>query len=294
MTKIQMTKMEWKARDTILERASQAAEDVVASMTLPIDPLALASMEGKRLLRCHGGDFGDAFDGQLKYHSSHRCFVLLYNTKYDQGVETGHHPRTRFSIAHELGHYYLDKHRAYLMSGGEVHQSRSEFANDAIVEQEADTFASTLLMPSRLARPLVNQGELNLDVIQELADTFKLSLVATSLRAVHISDFPCALVGIRDGSVAWCFRSKPLTEAGFYPPEKGLPQSVSALAQWKAFESGLVVADSASAFSKEWFRTYGRDQLDNLHVDEHFIPVPSMGTLVVLLSVPEDEIYQDS
>ena len=119
MTKTPMTRLEWKATETILERASQAAEDVIVDITLPIDPLAVARVEGRRLLRCHGDDFGDAFDGQLKYHASRRCFVLLYNTKYDQGIENGHHPRTRFSIAHELGHYFLDKHRAYLMSGGD-------------------------------------------------------------------------------------------------------------------------------------------------------------------------------
>lgn len=293
MTKIRMTKMQWMARETVLERASQAADDVVSQAPSPIDPLAVVRKEGRRLLRCQGDNFGDAFDGQLKYHASRRCFVLLYNTKYDQGIENGHHPRTRFSIAHELGHYFLDKHRAYLMGGGEAHQSRSEFTSDAIVEREADIFASTLLMPSRLARPLVNQGELTLDVIRELADTFRLSLVATSLRAVRISDFPCALVGLRDGCVAWCFRSKSLADAGFYPPETRSPQSVSALAQLKAFESGLAVADSGSALSSKWFRTYDRDNLDNLHVDEHFIPVPAMGTLVVLLSVPEDEMSQD-
>ncbi len=292
MTKIRMTKMEWMARETLLERASQVADDVVSQMPSPIDPLAVAREEGRRLLRCQGDDFGDAFDGQLKYHASRRCFVLLYNTKYDQGIENGHHPRTRFSIAHELGHYFLDKHRAYLMGGGHAHLSRSDFTSDAIVEREADIFASTLLMPSRLARCLVNQGELTLDVIRELADTFRLSLVATSLRAVRISDFPCALVGLRDGCVAWCFRSKSLADAGFYPPENRQPQSITALARWKAFQSGLVVDASGSALSKQWFRTYDRDHLDNLHVDEHYIPVPSMATLIVLLSIPEEEIFQ--
>ena len=289
MTRRPMTKLDWMARRTRLERASIAAEEIVGGQPAPIDPLAIAHDEGRRLLRVRGEDFGDAFDGHLRYHPEHQCFVMLYNTKYDARVHAGQHPRTRFSVAHELGHYFLDKHRAYLMGGGEPHESRSEFKTDTIVEQEADAFAAGLLMPARLARPSVNETELSLPVIHDLAAHFDLSLVSTSLRAVQLSDYPCAVVGIRQGRVSWCSCSQPLIDAGFYPPEKREPKSTTAQAQWRAFSVGGVVEEPGSSVTKDWFRTYDRDDLDALHVDEHYLAVPIMNTLVVLLSIPEDE-----
>lgn len=288
-----MTKLDWMARRTRLERASIAAEEIVEGWAAPIDPFTIAQNEGSRLLRLRGEDFGDAFDGHLKYHSDRQCFVLLYNAKYDARVSNGHHPRTRFSVAHELGHYFLERHRAYLMGCGEPHESRSEFKSDMIVEQEADAFAAALLMPGHLARPLVNEAEITLPMVHDLAACFDLSLVSTSLRAVHLSDYPCAVVGIRKGQVRWSACSQPLIEAGLYPPEKIRPQSADAQSRWEGFAATGVVESAGSSFAKDWFRTYDRVELDGLHVDEHYLAVPVMSTLVVLLSVPEDQFDRD-
>lgn len=285
-----MSKLRWKAMATRIERACQAADEISGHMETPIDPLDIANGEGQALLRYSGDDFGDAFDGQLKYHREQGCFLLLFNTKYDRGRTEGHHPRTRFSIAHELGHYFLEKHRAYLMEGGDSHPSRSEFTKDSVVEREADAFAAALLMPSSIARPLVNEADLSLSTICELRDRFNLSLVSTTLRAIQLSDYHCAAVGLQNGRVAWSFLSQSLKEAGFYPPEKAPPKSKASLTQWRAFQAGADVASGASAFSGQWFRTYDKHHLKKLHVDEHYIPVPSMGTLVVLLTIPEDEL----
>ena len=48
-----------------------------------------------------------------------------------------------------------------------------------------------------------------------------------------------------------------------------------------------------TGFAKEWFRTYDKGHLDHLSVTEEYLPVPSMQTLVILLSIPEDELYDD-
>ena len=284
-----MTKLDWMMRRTRLERASAAAEEIVEGYAAPIDPFAIARNEGQALLRIRGEDFGDAFDGHLRYHQDRQCFVMLYNTKYDVRLAEGHHPRTRFSVAHELGHYFLDKHRAYLMGGGEPHESRSEFKSDMIVEQEADAFAAALMMPAGLARPLVNEAELTLAMIHELSTHFGLSQVSTSLRAVRLSDFPCAVAGIRDGLVSWCTCSQRLIEAGFYPPEKSQPKATTAQERWAEFAATGSVSNSGSSFTKEWFGTYNHVGLDHYHVDEHYLAVPIMSTLVVLLSIPEDQ-----
>lgn len=193
--------MEWTAEKNRLLIAGRA--DAVVDklgLTAPIDPLAIIRSE-MPLLRAGGRDFGKRFDGKLEYNRKKNCFLLFFNTKYDS-TPGNHHPRTRFSIAHELGHYFLDKHHTYLMRSQKSHPSKGEFHSDNLVEKEADSFAASILLPTRLARPIINKHELSVDRIIQIADHFNASFVSTTFRCVALSDFPCAVAGIRGGEVA--------------------------------------------------------------------------------------------
>ncbi len=289
MTK-KMNKAEWKAIETRLERATSAAEAIVKDVAAPpIDPLTIAAEE-RRFLRCMGEDFGLDFDGQLEYHPKQRLFLLFYNTRYDNPQAGDHHPRTRFSIAHELGHFFLEQHRAYYLRGGKPLPSHSEFATPVIMEREADAFASGLLLPSHLVRPLVNLGEPTAELIDDLASSFRTSRISTAIRTVQLSDFPCALVGLRDGVIAWSTRSSALIDANLYPPSRGSAPSAASKRQWELFIGSGQTARGGSALASEWFRTFDNDYLEHLSVEEHYLAVSVMDTLVVLLNVPEDEL----
>src|SRR3972149_5886641 len=61
----------------------------------------------------------------------------------------------RFSIAHELGHYFIEGHPEALLTSG-IHQSRADFVSDDPFEQEADIFAAALLMPEAPSRKAIN------------------------------------------------------------------------------------------------------------------------------------------
>src|SRR5688572_20623786 len=209
MTKQKKTTMEWQAEQFALQKAGWQAEAIVRRLNLSpaIDPLQIAKDEYP-FLRTGGRNFGDRFDGKLRYSSEKKCFVLMYNTKYDATYPPGkHHPRTRFSIAHELGHYFLEHHHAYLSHGGKTHASIGEFRSNVSIEREADAFAASLLLPSHLLSPIVNAQALSLTRIQQLADTFETSLTSTAIRSVQLSHFPCALAAIRQGSIVWMFPS---------------------------------------------------------------------------------------
>lgn len=273
---------------------SHASEILEAAglLTAPIDLLALAKQESPRLA-VKSGNFKDLFDGRLEYHAAHDRFILFFNTKYDP-FPGEHHPRTRFSIAHELGHFYLDEHRAFLMSGGQAHSSTSEFVADDAIEREANAFAAGLLMPDRLIRPLVNQGELTAERIKSIAAHFHASFVSAAMRSVLVSDFPCAIVAVRNGSVVWYFSSNALIEAKCYPLPKGPLQSPTARKQWQTFQSGQHIEEESCASPVHWFRSYG--PADNAFtVSEYYLPVPTMDTLLILLSVSEQDLlaFQD-
>lgn len=204
-----------------------------------------------------------------------------------------HHPRVTFSVGHELGHYFLERHRQFLKKGGRAHCSQTEFFSANLSEREADTFAASLLMPSSLASPVVNKNELTLERLDAIASTFETSLVSTAIRAVRLSEYPCAVAGIREGRIAWMFASDRLIEASCYPGKRVL-ESPDAQRQWQEFMGGAVDRASADGMARHWFEMYDReDELHGLYVTQEFLPVQVMNTLVVLLTLDDDDLFKD-
>ena len=70
------------------------------------------------------------------------AFGILYSARFaSEGFK-------RFTVAHELGHYFLQGHiEALFGAGQQFHQSESGFTSDDKYEREADSFAASLLMP---------------------------------------------------------------------------------------------------------------------------------------------------
>lgn len=286
------TNLEWRADEERQARAGQEADDLIKrlKMTGPIDPLAIAKTEHD-FLRTGGGDLGDRYDGKLEYDKAKKRFLLYYNTKYDRPMPDGqHHPRTRFSICHELGHYFIERHRDDLANGAAPHESSGEFKNASQTEREADAFAASLLLPTQLVDRALNNGELTLKTIDKVAADFQASLLCTTCRGVRLSDLPCAVAGLREGRIAWLFPSKPLIAANIYPGKKDIESPV-AQARWAAFAQGDGSRHQEDGLLRHWFQTFDRgEDLHHIEVTQAFVPVPIMGTLVVLLTMDEGEV----
>lgn len=286
------TKLDWQIEQHRQELAGKQADLLVARLDLsvPIDPLKVAFTEAP-LLKAGGRDFGNRFDGKLKYNREKNRFLLFYNSKYDTGLPLGqHHPRTRFSIAHELGHYFIEPHHQYLRHGGLSHASSSEFISDVQMEREADAFAASLLLPTPIIKPIVNQGDLTFERLDEVAATFETSLVSTTIRCVRLSDFPCAVAGIRGGRIAWMFPSDSLLDDGCFPGKRDI-ESPTGKERWEAFRIGVNNRLTVSGKARHWFQMFGRaNELHDLNVAEHYLPARIMGTLIVLLTLDEEEV----
>lgn len=290
-----MSRMDWAEIRNRQTKAVEQAAEVLATLGInsaPINPLTIVARE-KPLLTAMGGDFRDRFDGQLEYHRSKNRFLLFFNTKYDRAPNGEHHPRTRFSIAHELGHYFIDRHRTYLLRTGKSHPSKGEFLSDRTIETEADAFAAGLLMPSRLLGPLVNDGEMSFADIERWATDFKTSITSTARRSVELSDFPCALVGVREGRVAFSFFSPAMIEGGCYPRPRGSSLPSEAQTKWQSFAAGCLLDTSGQALGQDWCQTFDDDKAARAPVSEHYFGVPATQTLLVLLTIPEEELFPD-
>lgn len=119
----------------------------------------------------------------------------------------------RFTVAHELGHYFLPGHPAKLFPHGQgTHESRSGFVSRDQTEEEADHFAAALLMPTRLfTEALADAGE-GFPAIDYLASLCKTSITATAIRfAIHSPD-PVAVVVSSGRTIDYCFPSEVLRD----------------------------------------------------------------------------------
>jgi len=148
-------------------------------------------------------------------------------------------------------------------------------------------------MPDSLLGPLVNEGEMSFADIQGWAADFKTSVTSTARRAVELSDFPCALVGVREGLVAFSFQSKGMIDGGCYPRPRGSSLPAEAMAKWQAFAAGCLLEKEGDAFARAWCQTFDNDRAAGAPVSEHYFGVPPTQTLLILLTIAEEELFPD-
>lgn len=79
--------------------------------------------------------------------------IVMFSEKLI-GVNQNHHPnRQRFSLAHEIGHFYLHKDHFEHQDEDTTHRQMKD-----IMETEANVFASEFLMPSILVKEKFVKG----------------------------------------------------------------------------------------------------------------------------------------
>lgn len=121
----------------------------------------------------------------------------------------------RFSISHELGHYFLEGHPEHLFSGGAmVHASQAGFTSVDPFEREADYFASGLLMPSGPFERALRREQEGLGAILSLAAQCRCSLTATAIRYADLTDDGAAVVISQGDRVEFAFLSEAMKRLG--------------------------------------------------------------------------------
>jgi hypothetical protein len=180
------------------------ADEVVSAFgltTLPVDLLKIAGEENIELIE---GDFGEDFHGRIEYLSEVKTFVIYHPSL----AGNQYIPRVRFSIAHELGHYYIPVHRKLLLKGAS-HYSLEEFGHKNPIERQADTFAAALLIPtSALKARLGRRGFLSLSQILSLAQDCVASAQATAFRYTRFTKEPHLAVVSENAKVLYAFASE--------------------------------------------------------------------------------------
>jgi Zn-dependent peptidase ImmA (M78 family) len=125
------------------------------------------------------GNYENYFTGTL-YHKAKEFTVFLNMDDLDEKKI----PRIRFTIAHELGHFFIDEHRNLLKSGTSLSFNASH--NCELNEREANHFASFLLMPTQKFLNVAFNMEQGLPAILQLASQFESSIESTSIHYVKL------------------------------------------------------------------------------------------------------------
>ena len=115
-------------------------------------------------------DLGKDISGAIKYNSTDNKFAILLNAKESE-------ERQRFTLAHELGHYFLHQNK---LKDDEIHVDAILYRNtiNKEEEREVDYFAGALLMNRTLLEKIYEKTT----SINELAAIFEVSTSAMTVR----------------------------------------------------------------------------------------------------------------
>lgn len=284
------TDRSWKLFYAARDHAAREGEEIARMCGFtqpPVDPFSIIAAE-RNLIHAEGYDFQDAFDGRIKYVGPR--FSICYNTRYNEWPHSGeYHSKIIFTLAHELGHFFLPKHREYLVTSRSPHGSFTEFTADPLVEQQADFFASGLLMPSYLLRSFVNRENFVSRVnFHDTRRAFQVSLTGMLVRWTQLSDFPCATIATRDGQIEFGWVSRALRERGAYSVMRNTPVRgrdarafIEADPRVRGYRDG-----TGSGAMKNWIDF---DET-RLLTEEHYFAIPHTRTVWVLVTADENDL----
>lgn len=276
--------MATKREEDSLREIERAADDVLQAYqlnTLPVNLEVIARAERIALLP---GDYDDCFDGRIEYRSEKQGGTFyLFHAEARPGVRT--EGRVRFSIAHELGHFFLPEHRRFLLSG-DWHGSHAGFVSDRPTERQADQFASALLMPERSFTAEVKRRSGRVCTLRELASladsVFNTSLTSTAIRYAHLCYEACAVVLSREHRVLYSIASEDMRRRGLgWIERRSLVSPNSPTARLLAARE--VDREQGEVETAVWY-----DQRRGPPLWEEAVRLGRTGLILTLLAAPDD------
>lgn len=154
-----------------MSKVNEYLEELTSSILLDNDmykiPADIIKIAKANDIDVYEGDLDKKISGAIKYDKNTKKFAILLN-KNDART------RQRFTLAHELGHFFL--HKEILMSD-EIHVDiMYRMPNEK--EKEVDYFAGALLINKTLLEKMYQNNK----SITELAELFDVSVSAMTVR----------------------------------------------------------------------------------------------------------------
>lgn len=163
-----------------------------------------------------------------------QCPKIIINTEYKieelkEKIITNsqNFGNLRFSIAHELGHFFLKAHNNEETRNKMIINSSQYYKNKYIgmTEYQANQFAAALLMPEFAMNDYLNYQNKPIEMAQKITNAFGVSLTTAFLRLAKLSHniVACIHVDIKDKTIKHVEYSKPWNDIRYeYYPYKVL------------------------------------------------------------------------
>jgi hypothetical protein len=269
--------------------AGLAAEQLIKGFnftSLPIDPFAIARDRDIEVFAKPARDAG--VSGMLIRHGND--FAIAYATHIDN------EPFQRFSVSHELGHYFLPGHVEAVVDEKGIHESRAGGNSTNKYEIEADQFAASFLMPRHLFIPALRSAGDGGAAIKYMAALCKTSLHATAIRYTQCIRDPVAIVISVGNTIDHCFMSetlKSLDGIDWIRKRSVVPRNTPTfIFNQNADNVRNAISTEGSSNLQDWFG--GRHSIE---ISEDVIGLGSYGkTLTVLydIDVPDEDDDEDA
>ncbi len=161
----------------------------------------------------------------------------------------------------------------------------ADLHSDAQQEAQANVFASELLLPAALCRPVIEGAEPSIDLAKFVANQFNVGLIASALRVLELSAEGCALLFVEPKGVRWFRRNEHFRG---WLNVLGPPHRSSLAAR---LLRGSTSADADVADVGCWLDD-ARKLPEDSELTEYAVPMPNLGGALVLLHLsgcePED------
>jgi hypothetical protein len=257
-------------------KAEACANEVLESAKItsfPVDPFHIAGT--KDILCQENPSLAEGISGCLMRVGD--AFGIIYSARFQS---PGYR---RFTVGHELGHYFLEGHVDQLFQHGQsIHTSSSGFVSDDRYEQEADAFSAALLMPKDLFRSACSQFESGMDTVMGMSSLCEMSLTSTAIRYARLSTEPVAVIVSAQQRVVFSIMSPSLRKQRklvWLKKGIGLPQSTLTY-RFGQDADNIAYARTATGEStlEDWFE--GPDT----ELKEDVIGLGSYGRVLTVLS----------
>lgn len=245
-----------------------------------IEPAAIAKSVDIAVIPGH---YEDDFDGMLE-HDAGRFFIYCNLDR----VESLESPRARFTLAHELGHYYIDEHRNALKTGkAPKHPSHCDHESKNPIELEADHFASCLLMPSDRFQTHAKKLPPGLEAIRQLANEFGSSLTSAAIRYAKLDIAKCVIIKWNHDGYGWKWLSPTAYAQGWRKtieePAKLVPDSATEKIRTASVDSREILRSGTTA--SHWFPFVYSGSSDDVVLVEEAVSLGRYGSLTFVSPV---------
>jgi Zn-dependent peptidase ImmA (M78 family) len=166
--------------------------------------------------------------------------------------------RQRFSAAHELGHWMMDRGKLSFSCTSKV--MAGEWAGDN-PERRANQYAAELLLPEFMFRPLAKNKEITFATVKYLASEFQTSLTATAIRLVELGSYPAMVVCNEQSGRKWFFRGEDVPDV-IWPREDPGRETIA----YDLLRGNKVSESSADVYADGWI-THSDSYKYSLHED---------------------------